>query len=379
VSFNKSLKGVMPMSKQPIDTITTPQTIVIISNFILGIGILTLPRTVTEKVKTPDGWLSIILGGIVALLVAFIMVKLAKRFPGKSIFQFSSEIMGRWIGTIISLCIIVYYLVLSSFELRAMSETTRLFLLQGTPNWAIILPFIWVGLYLITGGINPIARMFEIIFPITIIFFLLVMFLGIKIFEIDNLRPVMGMGLGPVMKGLTTTSLSFVGFEIILIIFMFMKEPNRALRATFIGLIIPLVFYSITFVMVVGSLSVDSVVTQTWPVLTFIRSFEIQGLIVERFDSLLLVVWIMQLFTTFSVCYYAASLGLSQLFKKNINGFIYGLAPFIYIVSMIPKNINEMFKMGSMIGNFTLYFFSSVPILLLLISVLRGKKYEQNM
>ena len=364
----------MPMSKQPIDKITTPQTVVIISNFILGIGILTLPRTVTEKVKTPDGWITIILGGIIAILVAFIMVKLAGRFPGKSIFQFSKDITGKWIGAIISLCIILYYIVLASFELRAMSETTRLFLLQGTPNWAIILPFIWVGLYLITGGINPIARMFEIIFPVTVLFFLLVMFLGIKVFEVDNLRPVLGMGLGPVMKGLTTTSLSFVGFEIIMIIFMFMKEPNRAMKATFIGLIIPLVFYSITFVMVVGSLTVDGVVTQTWPVLTFIRSFEIQGLIVERFDSLLLVVWIMQLFATFSVCYYAASLGLSQMFKKNINGFIYGLAPLIYIVSMVPKNINEMFEMGSMIGNFTLYFFSSVPVLLLLITLIRGKK-----
>jgi spore germination protein len=362
------------MTKQKFDQITTPQTVVIISNFILGIGILTLPRTVTEKVKTPDGWITIILGGIIALVVAIIMVKLAERFPGKSIFQYSNEITGKVIGSVVSLCIIIYYLTLSSFELRAMSETTRLFLLEGTPNWAIILPFIWVGLYLITGGINPIARMFEIIFPITILFFLLVMFLGIKVFDINNLRPVMGMGVMPVMKGLTTTSLSFVGFEIILIIYMYMKEPGRALKATVIGLSISLVFYCVTFVMVIGSLSIDGAVTQTWPVLTFIRSFEISGLFVERFDSLLLVIWIMQLFTTFTVCYYAAALGLSHLFKKKIDLFIYGLAPLIYIVSMMPKNINEMFQMGSMIGNFTLYFFSCVPILLLLITLVRGKK-----
>jgi spore germination protein len=362
------------MTKQKFDQITTPQTVVIISNFILGIGILTLPRTVTEKVKTPDGWITIIIGGILAVLIAMIMVKLAERFPGKSIFQFSNELIGKWIGTVISLCIILYYLTLSSFEVRAMSETTRLFLLQGTPNWAIILPFIWIGLYLITGGINPIARMFEIIFPVTILFFLLVMFLGIKVFDINNLRPVMGMGIMPVMKGLTTTSLSFVGFEIILIIYMYMKEPARAFKATMIGLSISLVFYCITFVMVIGALSIDGAVTQAWPVLTFIRSFEIQGLFVERFDSLLLVIWIMQLFTTFAVCYYAAALGLSHIFNKNIDLFIYGLAPLIYIVSMIPKNINEMFTMGSWIGNFTLYFFSIVPILLLLISFMRGKQ-----
>jgi spore germination protein len=367
-----------PMLNRPIDQITTSQTIVIISNIILGIGILTLPRTVTEKVKTPDGWITVILGGIVALLVVTIMIKLCQRFPDKTIFQFTQDITGKWIGSVLSLCVIGYYLVLSSFEVRAMAETTRLFLLKGTPIWAIIMPFIWVALYLIIAGINPIARVFEIIFPITVIFFLIVMFLGFKIFEIDNLRPVLGMGVKPVFKGLTTTSLSFVGFEIIMVVFMFMKQQKQVFKATFIGIIASLVFYSITFVMVVGSLSVDGVVIQTWPVLTFISSFEYPGLVVERFDSLLLVIWIMQLFATFSICYYAAALGLSQLFRKDLQPFIFGLLPFIFIGAMIPENINAMFKMGDLIGQFTLYFFSIVPVMLLLISMIRGKKKNEN-
>lgn len=64
-------------------------------------------------------------------------------------------------------------------------------------------------------------------------------------------------------------------------------------------------------------LSVDGVTAMTWPTLNLIRSFEMPGLIFERFESLLLVIWIMQLFATFSVSFYAASLGLSQIFKKE--------------------------------------------------------------
>ena len=33
------------------------------------------------------------------------------------------------------------------------------------------MPFMWIGLYLIMSGINSIARMFEIIFPITVFIF----------------------------------------------------------------------------------------------------------------------------------------------------------------------------------------------------------------
>ena len=59
-------------------------------------------------------------------------------------------------------------------------------------------------------------------------------------------------------------------------------------------------------------------------------------MIFERFESLLLVIWIMQIFTTFTITYYAAALGLAQLFKK-IHPFVYGLVPIIYVIAMVPK------------------------------------------
>ena len=65
------------------DRITTSQAVVIIVNYILGTGILTLPRASVEKVKTPDVWLSVILGGILAMVSGVIMVKLSQGFPEK--------------------------------------------------------------------------------------------------------------------------------------------------------------------------------------------------------------------------------------------------------------------------------------------------------
>ncbi|MGP0686210.1 spore germination protein [Priestia aryabhattai] len=361
------------------DRITTPQATVVVINFILGTGILTLPRTVAEQVKTPDVWLSVILGGIIAMIAGVIMVKLSQRFPEKTFYQYSQEIVGKWIGKLFSFFIIGYFLVLGGFHARSLAEVTGYLLLEGTPKWAIIMPFMWASLYLIRGGINPIARLFEIILPITVILFLLVAFMSIKIFEVDNLRPVLGSGITPVLKGIKTTALAFTGPEIMLIILAFMKEPHKAGKAVLVGITIPLIIYVITVVMVIGALSVDGVVTRTWPTLDLIRSFELTGLIFERFDSLLLVVWIMQMFTSFTVNHYAASLGLSQLFQKNIHPFMYGVLPVIYLISMIPKNINDVFKVGDMVGNAALVLFGFLPLLLLIISKVKGRKYETNL
>lgn len=54
--------------------------------------------------------------------------------------------------------------------------------------------------------------------------------------------------------------------------------------------------------------------------------------------------------------------------------FIFGLLPVIYIISMTPKNINDLFKFGNMIGNTALFLFGVLPIILLIILKLKGGK-----
>ncbi|QTD39800.1 spore germination protein [Sporosarcina sp. Te-1] len=358
------------------EKITNSQALILLVNSILAAGVLTLPRTSVEKVQTPDAWISVIIGGLIAMAAGVILVKLSQQYPTKTFFQYSQDIVGKWIGGLLSLIIICYFFVISAFELRILAEVTNLFLLEGTPKWAIIMPFMWIGLYLISGGINPIARLFEIIFPITIAIFLLVAFLSLGIFEIDNLRPVLGSGILPVLKGIKTATLAYLGPEIMLFLLVFMKTPDKAVKIVIIGLSIPLLFYVITVVMVIGALSVDGVVTRTWPTLELMRSFEIPGLVFERFESLLLVIWIMQIFTAFTITYYAAALGLSQLFKKQIKPFLYGLLLIIYIVAMLPMNINEVFKFGDMIGNVAMVLFGALPLLLLPLSKWKVKKRE---
>lgn len=140
--------------------------------------------------------------------------------------------------------------------------------------------------------------------------------MSLGIFEIDNVRPVLGLGMLPVLKGIKTATLAFLGPEIMLLIVAFMKKPDKAVKVVLVGLSIPLIFYVITVVMVIGALSIDGVVMKTWPTLELMRSFEIPGLIFERFESFLLVIWIMQIFATFTITFYAASLGWLNSSKK---------------------------------------------------------------
>lgn len=359
---------------RPTDKLTTTQTGIMIINYMLGAGILTLPRTTVEAVDTPDVWISIIISGLIATFIGIMLVILCRRFPGKTGFQFVQEITGAWIAFILGAVAIIYFLVISAFEIRVMAEVTGLYLLEGTPVWAIVMVFMWVGIYLNSGGLGAVARLFEIILPITLIIFVIAILLSSKLFEINNLRPVLGEGIMPVFKGLKSTLLAYTGYEVMFVIMAYMQHPQKGIKAVMWGTLIPTGIYLITVVMVIGSLSIEGMKTRTWPTLDLMRSFELQGLIFERFESLLLVIWIMQIFSTFSITHYVATVGCTQLFKsKKILPVMFILLPIIYIIALIPKDVNETFSLGDAMGNLSIYLFGILPTVLLLISILRKK------
>ncbi|MFC7442515.1 GerAB/ArcD/ProY family transporter [Laceyella putida] len=371
------VKGsVHPLITRPQDRINTIQAAVAITSFILGLGILSLPRGVTEKAGTADGWISTLLGGGIAMIIGIMIAKLCQRFPGKTFYQFSQEITGKWLGGLFNLIMVIYFTLIAGLEARGMSEVTKLFLLPRTPREVTILTFMFVGIYLITAGINSIVRLFALLLPITVIIFFVLLALSFDVFEFNNLRPVMGLGISPVLKGLSVTSLSYIGFEIMLLLAAYMKEPNKAVQAILVGTLTPTLIYTFIVAIVVGSFGVDDVTTYSWPTVTLFRSFEVTGIVFERYETFLLAIWIMELFTTFVGAHYFAALGLAQLFKKQDQLFKYALLPVIYIIAMTPKNLNDLFKLGDWIGYLQLFLVIVIVPVLMFVAILRGKKHD---
>lgn len=360
------------------DKITSTQASIFLTNSVLGAGILTLPRGVVETVQTPDVWLSVLLGGLVVWGVIFVMVKLSQQFPGLTIYQYAKLIVGRIPGGALCSILILYYLVIAGFEARVLAEIMMFFLLEGTPSWAIVIPFIWVATYLVFGGINAIARVFQIIFPISVFVLIIAYGFSLHLFDINHLRPFLSEGLVPVIKGLKSTILIYSGCEVIMTLVGHMECPKEAMKAMSVGIGIPLLIYLSTVIVVIGGMSVDAVMRSTWPTIDLMRTFEITGLFFERFEFPFLVIWIMQMFCNFSSFYFNASLGISQIFKVSRTWAILGLIPIIFIFTMLPKRINDVFNLGNDIGYAGIIIFFLIPCLLSLIYIIRKKGLKQD-
>ena len=343
--------------------LTTIQTSIFISTIILGMGVLTLPRNVTEDAQGQDGWISVILATLILLFMGWLIIRLNRYYPGLTYFQYSKLIWGKWIGNLTNLVFASYLLVTSGYELRGMAEVTHFYLLPLTPPEITILLMVLVGIYLMTGGIIAIARVFEILLPITLIFFFVVLATSFTVFEWRNIMPVMGMGVEPVIKGIHGSALTLSGYEFMLVLNAFMQYKQKAWKAISIGIMVPSLFYVVIVIAVVGGLGSEQTMTLTFPTIELIRSYELTGILFERYEVFLLAVWLMQIFSTYVGMHYVLCLALSQITGKNIRYFIYGTAPIIFFISVLPVDINEFFTLGNILIHIELAIvFIVVPI-----------------
>ncbi|BBH22365.1 germination protein BB [Paenibacillus baekrokdamisoli] len=367
------------MIVNPKDQITTIQTTAMVSKSMIGTGILILPRAIAKEVGTPDGWISVILSGLIALLAGYIIVKLSQRFPNQTFYQYSQIVVGPLLGKFFGIVMSVYFILCAGYLLRVMGEVIRMFLLEKTPLEVIMIIFLFVATYLTVAGINPIARLVELFLPIIIIILIAFIVFSSQSFELDNMRPVLGDGVMPVLKGTKSSIFTYSGFEVMLVLTAFMKEPQKAVKSAIAGISLVVLLYGLVIVISFGTISVDELKTVIWPTMTVAKDIELPGGFFERFESLFTVLWVISMYTAFVLYQYTSSLGLSQIFRKKHQTFVYASLPIIYLVAMFPADLNDVFKFGDILGwTLSLFVAGIMPPCFWLIAKIRRKGIEKS-
>ncbi|WP_167568979.1 GerAB/ArcD/ProY family transporter [Brevibacillus migulae] len=354
------------------EKITTSQAVIGIATFVLGSEIVILPRVASDAIGTPDAWISIFLGGVISTCLGVVCAKLSLRFPTSNYYEISPKLVGKPIGFLVNLIYIFSLMMTGAYQVRIQAEVVRHYLLDDTPIAFTAICFLAVSTYLVLGGMNPMFRLFELLFPLSTFVFFLVMVLCLQDFQIENFRPVLSEGVLPVLLGLKAASLPLYGFEIILFFTPIMNEPKKAVKAVVASNSITILVYVTVLVIVIGNLSSEVVRTLTWPTIEVIRSIEIPGAFFSNFELFFIVIWVIEMYTTLVVSHYFSSLGISQLFSIKIKYCYFIVIPLIYWVAFYPKNINGVFSLGDINGYIAIFISGIVPVLLLLIAKLKS-------
>lgn len=162
---------------------------------------------------------------IVGLLAIFLYSKFAKLYPNLTLIQVIQKVFGKWIGTIISLLTLMYFLIVTVGSMREVADFVTSEMLPGTPIPAILILFILIVIMATRLGIEVIGRTGEIFTPMVIILFLILTVAIIPQMEIVRMLPILEDGIKPVLRG--SISISAYTFLEPVVFLMFLPYVNQ--------------------------------------------------------------------------------------------------------------------------------------------------------
>jgi spore germination protein len=359
--------------------LTNRQISVMMYSIIIGYGVINISKDVAEAAGT-GSWFSLLIATIIFILITYIITYLQYVYEGKTLFEYSEKLVGKLITDLFLIIYLIYFFLFFTMLVRLYSETIGLIILNKTPVIFIsIIVFIVIG-YALTKGINVIARVCEIYVPINILGTIIIDFLLITKGKFVNLRPLFSTGdIMNYFQGLKATIFPFIGMEILLFIPISRTENKNIFRYT----MLMVGFIGILFIYIVEStisvVGVESVIFLKATMLYVLKGVDIYSFdIIRRLDGFYIVIWTMNLVCAMSLWAY----GIITIISRKVKSIKYNFSVIIivcisFIVSQIPKTIDQVqliIKYNSYFG--TVAFFV-IPVILFIIT--KVKKYDKQM
>lgn len=346
---------------------------------IFGIIITILPRKLAEY-GGQNGWLILIISLIFAYLCLYIINSLASLFPNDSFYSYTSKIIGKPLATLISILFVVKIIVGVSFELRIFSEILKEIILFNTPFWVTSISMLALGSYMASKGYEARGRMAEILIYIVFIPLAFVFFIALFDVDFSNLKPFLKeIDSKKMLNGSIYTLFNFSALEFVLLVYPYIKDKKQIKNTTKNGLISVGIIMILISVITIARFGKYDIVHQMWPVLEMMDTIDLPGSFIERQDAFIMTFWIISIFMIVNSSIFFSSLILKDTIKKGTHKtYIYIFIPIIYIISLIPKNIGQVYElMETFYKYFGLLYLFIIPLILLIIAKVRGLKNEE--
>lgn len=342
---------------------------------VVGIGIFSYPRELANTVGS-DAWLESFLAGAISILILRLIWKVVKANNFMEFTPLVKKNFGSILGTIILVIAAISQVITISIGMRTFVEVIKMYLLEKTPTEFIILITILCGTYLVRGEIKSIIKFNEVALWTMFIPLIIILSFLITRGDYTNILPILHNPPQEYLKGLRFAVFSFAGMEIAFLVLPYMKNRDKGHKVMDKAILYITIFYALVTILVLSIFSKEQTRILLWPTITMIKSLDIPGTFIERWDGIVMALWVLFYFTTFTNLYYFSSHILKETFRLGdvkISSVI--IVPFIYLIAMYPKNIGELFLANStVIPVIFIFNLIAVPLLLYLIGRIRGRR-----
>jgi len=360
--------------QQAAEKITGTQLGYLIFTFIISTNLLTVP-SFSVMFGMQDAWISEFIASLTGFVSIWVMCELSRRYPGMTIEQYSSLILGRWLGKIVSANYAYYWFVSISTITMQHTGFVGTLLLPESPFLVISLTLLVLSGVAAFLGIEVIARSNEFLTLLLLVLFIPLLVLTIMEADAHQLKPVLEQGLGRVLQGAVNPAGGFMNQLFILgWLLPYYQSSGNARRVSLLalsGVTLMSVSLIMLTIMILGPLTGKL----TYSFLSVVQYIGIEGSF-ERLEAIAVSTWVIGCFVKVSVSMFIMSVCVSRLFGiRNYRDIVFPIV-LLSLVGSVWIFPNTTALLNYLVFTFPILAFlnqSLIPIVLLIVAAAKRK------
>jgi len=357
------------------ETISNYQIRNLLITTVIGVGILSLPSQMAS-IMNNDGWIPIAIGGLLLIPFVMMMDKIFKIYPDKNIYEIGVDIYGKFLHNIFMLVVFMYFVIQEAYVARIFAEVVKAYLLETTPTEVIILTILLVSCYLARCEVQVLGRFATMIYFVLIFLVVFLIIISIPDADITNMLPAFYGDFKKLPSAVIASIFSYAGYEVVFIAYPYSDDKKGIFRFILRGLFIVTAIYLLIFIITLSLFGIDQMKREIWPTIAIANEVDLPGYFLENLEGIILALWVMVVYSTLGPLLFAASRILSNVLStKSHDFFAYLLIPIIYIISVLPTNVVQVYEnLGKLLDYFTVASLMVVPTILFIGALVKKRR-----
>jgi len=335
----------------------------------IGVGGASFQRKIYKMVGQ-DSWVTVLIAGLFCHLVIFAMFSFLKKYPGKDLFDIQKEAFGKWLGGVMSFFYVAYLFLIALTILRNYTEIVQTWIFPDMSPGFLAFMVLALTLYGVLGGIRVIVGIgFISILIITLE--MLLYYYPLKYADWGYLLPVMNHSPWEFLIGTQEISFSVIGFEMLMFVFPFIRDTQKAPRYAHLAITFTTVTYFIYMCTALVYFSGGQLIHTIWPTLTLLKIVEFP--FIERVEYITVSLYLIGILPNLMLYVWSASRGIPKMSKLKEKASLYLVIVILFVICIFFSSRLEIKQLNEISGLTSIYMAFVYPLLLSMILLFKKR------
>ncbi|MEC0246842.1 GerAB/ArcD/ProY family transporter [Paenibacillus chitinolyticus] len=339
----------------------------IITTAQVGVGGASFQRKIYKMVGQ-DSWIPVLLAGLLCHLVVVAMFSFLKKYPDKDLYGIHKDAFGKWLGGVMTFLYVTYLMLIALTILRNYAEIVQTWIFPDLSPWFLALMVLALTLYGVLGGIKVITGI-GLVSVLIVTSEILLFYYPLQYADWGFLLPVMNHSPGDFLKGTEEMSFSVVGFELLMFVFPFVRDKNKAQKYTHFALMFTTLTYLIFVLTALVYFSGGQLIHTIWPTLTLLKIVEFP--FIERVEYITVSLYLIGILPNVMLYVWSASRGIPKISPLKEKASVYLVVVVLFVICTLLSSRLEIRQMNAIAGQVSIYMAFAYPLLLSLILLFR--------